>query len=68
MLSANQIRARLLEKDISLVEIARKLHVSPITISIVITRRGCSRRIQEYIAELLGMKFKQVWNNHKKAA
>ena len=69
MLSPNQIRARLLEQDITLTDIARKLHVSRITVSVVITRRGNSRRIQQYIADLLGKSFKEVWaDHHRKAA
>lgn len=68
MLSGNQIRAKLLERDISLVDIASKLHVSPITVSVVITRRGSSRRIQTYIADILGLDFKDVWNNHHRKA
>lgn len=61
MLTPNQIRARLLERDITLADIAKQLRVS-----VVITRKGRSRRIQEHIAQALGMPYERLWG--KKAA
>ena len=68
MLSPNQIKARLIERGITQAAIAQKLGISHITVSIVIGGYGTSRRIQEYIAELLGMKFKDLWNKHHRKA
>jgi len=70
MLSPNQIKARLIERGITQAAIAQRLRVSHITVSIVIGGYGTSRRIQEYIADILGIKFKDLWNNnsHRKAA
>lgn len=70
MLAPNQIRARLLEQDIKVMDVARRFRVSPTTVSVIINGWGKSKRIQEWIAEQLGMAYAAVWgrNNHRKAA
>jgi len=68
MLTPNQIRGRLLTKGIKIVDIANRFSVSPTTVSVVLNRWGTSKRIQQYIAEILGMNFKEVWDNHSATA
>ncbi len=66
VLKPHQIRARLLEKGILVNDIARDLHVKPVTVSTVITKKGKSKRIQKYIAELIDEPYEIVWGEHIK--
>lgn len=53
-------------KGIKGVDIARQLGVSRVTVSVVITGKGKSRRIQKAIADALGVKYESLWSNlHK---
>lgn len=61
MLKPHQIRARLLEQGILVNDIARDMKVQPVTVSSVITKKGKSKRIQEYIAQKIGEPFESVW-------
>ena len=50
-------------------DIAKKLGLSRVTISIVITGKGKSRRVQKAIALALDMPVEELWpENDKKAA
>ncbi len=55
------IRALLLLRDIRLVDIARALGVARPTVSQVVRGVRKSRRIQEYIADLLDMPVEDIW-------
>ncbi|TAN59832.1 hypothetical protein EPN18_09765 [bacterium] len=55
-------------KGLKGVDIAKKLHVSPTTVYIVISGRGKSCRIQKYIAAELGMSVAELWPASNKAA
>ena len=55
-------------KGLKGVDIAKKLHVSPTTVYIVISGRGKSRRIQRYIASELGMSVAELWPEDNRAA
>ncbi|GAB4485897.1 MAG: hypothetical protein OHK006_12800 [Thermodesulfovibrionales bacterium] len=70
MLPPNQIRARLIERGITLTEVARQLRVSRVTVSVVVGSFGTSRRIRAHIAKLLGLEYEQVWgrDGHRRAA
>lgn len=66
MLLPHQITGRLLEKGIRVGKIAKDLKVDPSTVSTVITQKGTSERIQEYIANLLGEPYEFVWGPRPK--
>lgn len=55
-------------KGLKGVDIAKRLHVSPTTVYIVISGRGKSRRIQQYLASQLGMSVAELWPENGKAA
>lgn len=55
-------------KGITGVDIANKLGISPTTVYVVIGGYGKSRRIQQAIAKLLGMKVEELWFEDKKEA
>ena len=48
-------------KDITLAEIARDLGVSRTWVSLVVNRHKKSRRIQEAIANALGVSYESLW-------
>ncbi len=62
-----KIKALLIENGIKVKDIAKKAHVSPVTVSIVLTGKGKSKNIQKTIARAIGMKYSDVWNNRKAA-
>lgn len=69
LLSPNKIKAMLMERGITAAAIGRALTLDRVTVSVVINGYGKSKRIQQYIADALGVEFKYLWgNNHKKAA
>lgn len=59
-----KVKSLMVLKGIKNVDIARKLGLSPVTVSIVLTGRRKSRRIQKAIAEALGVNYEKLW--HKK--
>lgn len=64
-----KVKALMVLNGIKGVDIARKLKVSPVTVYIVISGRGKSRRIQRAIAEALGTTVEELWpNGNNKAA
>lgn len=68
MLTPNQIRARLLDADLSVNEVALRIGVSPSTVSGIIGKHRVSRRVRDEIARLIGMTYKDVWENHHSKA
>lgn len=64
-----KVKSLMVLKGISGVEIARRLGLSPVTIYIVVSGRGKSRRVQQTIADALGMSFAELWpGDNNKAA
>lgn len=63
-----KVKALMVLNGIKGVDIAKKLKVSPVTVYIVISGKGKSRRIQKAIAEALGMSFEELWPENTKAA
>lgn len=64
-----KVKSLMVLKGIKMVDIARQIGVSRVTVSIVITGKGKSRRIQQAIAVALGEKYERLWpsngNRHK---
>jgi len=56
-----KIKALLVERGITQIEIARRLNLSPQTVATVINRRGRSYRVERMIAELLGVPYEDLW-------
>lgn len=64
-----KVKSLMVLKGITGVDIARKLNLSPVTVYIVVSGRGKSRRIQQTIANALGMSFTELWpRDNDKAA
>lgn len=63
-----KVKALMVLNGIKGVDIAKKLKVSPVTVYIVISGKGKSRRIQKAIADALGMSFEDLWPENNKAA
>lgn len=61
MLPLRKIRALLVEHEIRVKEVARRAKVSPVTVSIVLTGKGKSSRIQHVIANAVGMPYEALW-------
>jgi len=66
MLLPHQITGRLLDKGIRVSDVADVLDLDPSTISTIITKKGTSARVQEYIAAKLGESFESVWGPRRK--
>ena len=60
------IRALLAARGIRISDIARELNVSLPTVSLVISGRNRSRRVEKTVAERLGMKYEELWPEPKK--
>ena len=63
-----KVKSLMALKGIKGVDIARQLGVSRVTVSIVITGKGKSMRIQRAIAAALNKKYEELWpdgNGHK---
>jgi lambda repressor-like predicted transcriptional regulator len=63
-----KIRGLLYEQGISLKEIALRAGRSHATVRVVMSGHGTSRHIQEVVSKILGIPYKQLWDNHRKAA
>ncbi|MBF0556284.1 MAG: helix-turn-helix domain-containing protein [Nitrospirae bacterium] len=62
MLSAKDIKKALIDKEISMREIARRIEMSPASVSMTINRRGLkSERVRKGIAECLAMPYDLLW-------
>ena len=66
-MTSNQIKARLIERGIKILDIANRARVSPTTVSVVLTGKGKSRHIQMVIARAIDMKYSDVWPQDKAA-
>lgn len=64
----HKVKAMMALRGIKGVDIARTLHLSPVTVSIIVTGRGKSRRVQQAIAAALKMSVAELWPDTKKAA
>jgi len=62
MMNEKEIKAKLILKGIKQVDIARDLGLDKTTVNKIIHRRGRSKRIEEYIANLLGLSYEKVWD------
>ena len=63
-MTPRKIRALMVEKNVSQIEIAIALKVSPVTVNGVIHGRWCSRRIANEIASKLGMPVEQLFEQY----
>jgi lambda repressor-like predicted transcriptional regulator len=66
-MSPREIYGRLLMKGLTAQALGRELGISGRAVSLVITRKGRSRRVQEAIARALGLGFERVWGNSRAA-
>lgn len=62
-MSTRQIKALLILNDISSASIARKMHVTPTWVSLVLTGRKKSKRIRKAIADAVGKTVDELWPN-----
>lgn len=63
-----KVKALMILQGVRPIDIARKLHLSPITIYIVMSGRGKSARVQRAIATALKMSVTELWPENNKAA
>ncbi len=59
-----KIRGLLMMKGMSVTDIAETMGVSLTFVSLVINEKKKSRRIQEFIAQLLGLSYAQLWKKN----
>ena len=60
-MTPHKIKALLVENEIPQTKIAKDLHVTNATVSIVIAQHRRSYRVEKYIADLLGMTYEDIW-------
>lgn len=60
-----KVKSLLVLKGIKMVDVAKQIGVSRVTVSIVITGKGKSRRIQQAIADMLGKSYEELWLSGK---
>lgn len=58
-----KVKSLMVLKGIKSIDIARQLGVSRVTVSIVLTGKGKSQRIQKAIADALCMQYEKLWSN-----
>lgn len=63
MLHSREIKARLISAGVTFGSLARKCRVGKSTISMILWKKGRSRKVQQAIADALDMKFEDVWGN-----
>ena len=61
-----KVKSLMALKGIKGVDVAAQLGVSRVTVSIVITGKGKSKRIQQAIADILGVSYGKLWNGKKR--
>ena len=61
--SPEEIKAALLIKRITMKSIADDLGVTPPCVYLVVGGRGTSHRVQQAVADKLGLPFEQVWGH-----
>ena len=67
MMDAREIKANLLLRGITQVEIARRLGVTKTWVSLIVNHKASSERVQRYIARLLNLPYEQVWGRKEAA-
>lgn len=58
-----EVRSIMVRKGVLNREIAKKLGVSEAAVSMVVSKKRVSRRIQQAVADALNKKFSQLWTN-----
>lgn len=66
----DRVKSLMVLKGVQQVDICRKLHVTPATVSLIVSGKKTSARVRLAIAKALGMRVEELWPNdgHKKAA
>lgn len=67
-MSTREIKALMILKGITSVDIARKTGVSATWISLVLNGRKPSKRIRKAIAQAVGKPVEELWPNNNRAA
>ncbi|MGE5606547.1 MAG: transcriptional regulator [Bacteroidota bacterium] len=60
-MTSREIRAHLILNGVKCVDLARQLGVHQTAVTLIITRRENSRRIQEAVAKAINKPFEEVW-------
>lgn len=60
-MTSREIRAHMILNGVKCIDIAKELGVHQTAITLIITQRENSRRIQEAIAKAINMPFEKVW-------
>ena len=66
-MTPKEIKILMMQNDVRQIDIARKLGLAKTTVNTIVNRKGKSRRVQAYIAAILRVPFKNLWNNDKVA-
>ena len=61
------IKSRLTRKGFKVKDVAARAGVADSTVSVVLTGKGPSKKIQEVIADMLGVKVSDLWPDDRKA-
>lgn len=66
----NKVKSMMVLKGVSQREICRALHVTPATVSLIVSGKKKSRRVRRAIAKALGVPYNDLWHEpeYKKAA
>lgn len=66
----NKVKSMMVLKGVSQREICRSLHVTPATVSLIVSGKKKSRRVRKAIAKALGVAYNDLWHEpeYKKAA
>lgn len=67
-MTLRKIRGLLYEQGISLKDVARHAGRSHATVRVVLSGHGTSHHIRKVVARLLGIPYKKLWNENRKAA
>jgi lambda repressor-like predicted transcriptional regulator len=60
-MTPREIRAHLILNGVKVTEIAKQLGVNQSAVSLIITQRQNSQRIQEAVAKAINLPFEKVW-------
>lgn len=60
-MTPNRLRSILVDRGITVRQLAKELDVCPGTVSGVINRHHTSKRTKQYIAERLGLPYEKIW-------
>ena len=61
---SREIRGLLMMKGITITSIAQTMDVSLTCVSLIINEKKKSRKIQEFIAQLLGLTYSELWEKN----